>query len=174
MGTQKIYLKEQIGNAVFDRHNVVIPFHEVGSDIGGIKLDSERDAEKIEDIEKHIKNRVGGIWASNEAEYEGKKKVPLWRQSMPQSDLLQVFQPRRQPQPPVAGDAVAAAKADAVPPAPSGKRSAPIPFGDAIAELLTKPTKGVPADTEAPPAVSPKTRIGRASQGKTPEPITAP
>lgn len=172
MGTQKIYLKEQIWNAVFDRHGIVIPFHEIGGDIGGIKLDSERDAEKIADIEDHIKSRTGGIWASTEAEYEGKKKVPLWRQSAPHSDLLQVFRPQRQP--PEAGDTAVTVKADVVPPAPSGQRAAPIPIADSIAELLTKPTVGVPADSEPPPAISPKTRIGRASQSKVPSPLSEP
>ncbi len=171
--SQVIYLKEQIGNAVFDRKGSVIPFHEVGGDFGGIKLDTERDAETIEDIEGHIKNRTGGIWKANEAEYLKKKTLPLWKQSMPQSEPIRAFKPRTSP---VVGDAAAVDKP--AQPAPGPYPPAP-PISPLMGQMLTQPglsvpgkqEGGEPAQVPAAPAVKP--RMGRRRPAEKTEPVPA-
>lgn len=172
MGEQVIYLKEQLGNAVLDRNGKVIPFHALGGDYGGIKLDSDRDKDMIADIETAIKEHRGGIYKSNDAEYEKKKEIPRWQPSVSQSDQqLRVFSPPRQrPAVPVAPAAEGKPSAQ---PAASGVRPAPIPFGDLVAQQLTQPVAKeagssgvVQAPVDAEKSAAPKPRMGRASQAK--------
>lgn len=171
MGTQVIYLKEQVNNAVFDRNKQVIPFHEIGSDFGGIKLDSERDAALIEDIEKAIAEHRGGVYKSSEAEYEKKKQEPIWRPSVSASDPLRVFSPPRQPQ--TVPDAPVAVGKPAAPPAPA---TVPNP-AMAIAQELSRTPLSAPVEQDAAntemanllkqPVAKP--RMGRATQAKVAE-----
>jgi hypothetical protein len=162
MGEQKIYLKELANNAVYDSKGRVIPFHQVGDDIGGIKLDTERDAEMISEIEKHIKAKTGGIYAATEGQYADVSKKPVFVQSQPQSEPLRVFSNNKvQPTAPQAVDAAAANQPPAIPPKPI-----PGIHPLAAASLLTPaaPAKPSPAESgQEPPAAPVKStpRIAR-------------
>lgn len=177
MGKQIIYLKEQFSIALFDRNNAPIPFHEVGDDIGGIKLDSERDKERIEDIEKAIGEHRGGVYLATEEQYNDLKKKPIWRPSNPTSEPLAVFRPNRINPVSARQEDVAAADSQSVPP------SRPIPgINPAAAAMLTqpgKPAEMTPSESgAAPPSAPPrivKPRVGKASQktvAPPPEPVT--
>lgn len=170
--SQVIYLKEGVGNVVFTRDHKPIPFHEVGSDIGGIKLDTERDSEMIDELNELIKQKSGGVWLSNDAEYDSKKKLPVWRPSNPVSEPLKVFQPNRLKPVSDRPEDVAAAAEPSIRPGPT--------LSPALAQDLTKPGKPAlpPAESgEAPPSAPPvnlKPRVGRASVKPKPATEIAP
>jgi hypothetical protein len=168
---QLIFLKEQIGSAIYYKPNgpsgpdKLIPFHEVGDDIGGIKLESDRaeDQPVIERLQECITTRTGGVWLSNDAEYNSKKKQPIWRPSNPVSEPLKVFRPNRLQSVSDRPEDVAAV-AEPVRPPPS--------LNPRLAQDLTKPGKPAipalpPAESgqEPPPAVpvNLKPRVGKAT-----------
>jgi hypothetical protein len=169
--SQVIYLKEQIGSALFYKvgeEPKVIPFHEVGSDIGGIKLDTEVETDKpiIDALNQCIKDRVGGVWLSSDAEYEAKKKLAPWRPSNPVSEPLKVFRPQHPKPVTDRPEDVAAANGEAF------VQSRPGPtVNPALAQSLTAPGAPAgpsPAESGAEPPSAPpkiaKPRVGKASQ----------
>ena len=181
---QVIYLKEQFGNAVFYKPGnngepaKPVPFHEVGDDIGGIKLDDALPENQplIDALNQMITDRVGGVYLATEAQYDALKKKPVWRPSNPASEPLKVFQPNRR-QPVTARPEDVAAAADQ----PLAQPNRPIPsLNPVVAADLTRPGKPAvsPAESGAePPAAPPvnlKPRVGRASVKSKPATETAP
>jgi hypothetical protein len=81
---EKFFKKVAITTTVFDRKNQPIKFEITPSGIGVIKLDDEKDAELIEDLNAKADARQGGIVRISAEIYEAEKKKtssrPLRRQ----------------------------------------------------------------------------------------------
>lgn len=115
----KWFLKELPNSPVFDRNGKKIPFEVYGGDFGGITVDETVNPELVEDLEKLIKKRAGGVSASTEPGNDSKKSLPVYKPFVSPSDTLAVFQPLRptllnpphNPNDPVAvAEAIAASK----------------------------------------------------------------
>jgi hypothetical protein len=175
--SQLIFLKEQANSPIYYKPDgdkgpdKMIPFHEVGDDIGGIKLDDEREQDKpiIDALNECIREHRGGVYLATEGQYSDVLKKPIFKPSNPVSEPLKVFRPNRL-QPVSDRPEDVAAVAEPVRPIPS--------INPRLAQELTKPG-GVPALPPAesgaePPSAPPvnlKPRIGKATVKPTP---TAP
>ena len=165
-----IYLKELVNNPVLDRNGRKIPFEVLGGDFGGLTVDDASNPQLVEDLDKMVKKRAGGVMVSTEAELAEKKSLPVYKPSVSLSDPLTVFQPQRPtPLNPRPNPNEPAAVAEFVP------STVPTPTIHPLAAMdLLKGATPPPAASQEPPkvAVEVKPRTGRI--GKPPAKTAAP
>jgi hypothetical protein len=133
----KYFLKYLVSKPVYDRHGKQIPFEVYGGDFGGIVVDTERDKELVEDLNKLVGTM--GVAHSTEDEQRLKKQLEPWNPSNPRSEI-RAFNPQKNSSQPQVPAGVAAVANMAIPPL------APMPRTDGPA----------PAMTQEPPAALPK------------------